>query len=511
MVKEVIGAVTGGVSHISCRNAVIAGKANLPQSTSTDLTFGVLYSTSSGVLIGTATKIQAQVFDSNYSYTITTEALEPETEYFYRSYISQNNEISYGEVRSFTTLPASSMIKTLEATDINPKDAVLKGFLDLTDCVYGQIEYGFVLTPDGGSAKVLKASNHSDNAFSIKDESLARDTKYDFAAYVNLDGREYKSETKTFTTTSVKASVTAEAKDVWYHRATISGKLTVESEGTFIKYVRLYYSSTASTLDKLVSSGTKEILTLLEDGSFSIDLSSLSSNTAYNYVIVTKVDDIEFRTDVICFKTLSTPSAVDLGLSVKWASFNLGACKPEEYGGYYQWAGTTDVTDRSIYLKYGNGPYSYSPGWTKYIPSSRSSYWSGTGDPDNKTVLVPKDDAAHVALGGNWRMPTSAEWSELLDNCTWTWTSDYNGTGVAGRIVTSNKEGYTDKSIFLPAAGIRYGGNLGNAGSYGYYWSSSLHTGDPDRAYNANFNSDYVLRQPSAERCDGLSVRPVQK
>ena len=207
------------------------------------------------------------------------------------------------------------------------------------------------------------------------------------------------------------------------------------------------------------------------------------------------------------------PELVDLGLSVKWAAWNLGATKPEEYGGYYQWAGLEDVTSTGIYLE-SNCPYhtgsSYSTGWTKYIPSDKSSYWSGSGIPDNKTVLDLFDDVVHVTLGGSWRMPTDAEWTELINNCTWTWTSDYNGTGIAGRIVTSKKSGYTDKSIFLPAAGCRYGVSLTDAGSLGNYWSSSLNTENPYSAYRLIFSSGYV--GPSIDhRYGGRSVRPVSE
>ncbi|MBQ0123559.1 MAG: hypothetical protein KBS58_01775, partial [Bacteroidales bacterium] len=80
---------------------------------------------------------------------------------------------------------------------------------------------------------------------------------------------------------------------------------------------------------------------------------------------------------------------MDLGLSVKWGSFNLGASNPEEYGGYYQWAGTTDVTNKRIMLDWENCPYHIGPyeafGWTKYIPLSYPLYWSGPGNPDDKT------------------------------------------------------------------------------------------------------------------------------
>ena len=198
---------------------------------------------------------------------------------------------------------------------------------------------------------------------------------------------------------------------------------------------------------------------------------------------------------------------VDLGLSVCWASCNLGASKPTEYGGYYQWAGTKDVSDTGIYLDWSNCPYHtgsdrYS-GWTKY--NTIESY----GTVDNKTVLDPMDDAASVALGGKWRMPTDEEWTELrnTDNCSWTWTTI---DGVNGYKVQSKKSGYTDNWIFLPAAGYREDSDFYNVGSDGYYWSSSLNTDYPYAAWYVDFGSDYV-RRSYYNRYDGHSVRPVSE
>lgn len=513
-VTEGMSAITGAATHISCRNAEISGKANLSGTTTTDLSFGVLYSTSSGVLIGSATNIEARSFDSDYNYTVNTEVLEPETTYYYRSYIIQDKEISYGELKSFTTLAVSSMIQTLDATDINPKDAVLNASLDLTDCKYDALEYGFEVTPESGSAHIVRSSNHSEKKFSAKDGSLSIDKKYSVTAYVKLDGRTYKGEAKTFTTTSVKASITAESSNLSYHSATISGKLIVESEGSFTKSATLYYSSTASTLEELKFSGAEKTITLGADGSYSINLLSLNCDTQYNYVVVAKVDEVEFNTGIKSFKTLELtemPEMVDLGLSVKWRSWNLGASKPEDYGGYYQWAGTTDVTDKSIYLDYSNCPYhtgssAYS-GWTKYIPSDKSSYWSGSGNPDNKTVLDPGDDVAHVKLGGKWRMPTVEEWDELVDNCSWTWTSINE---ITGYIVQSKKTGFTDNWIFLPVAGGRLDDDLDTVGSDGRYWSSSLDTAYPHCACYLYFDP-YIVGTINYGRCVGLSVRPVSE
>lgn len=199
------------------------------------------------------------------------------------------------------------------------------------------------------------------------------------------------------------------------------------------------------------------------------------------------------------------PDYVDLGLSVKWAKCNLGASKPEEYGGYYQWAGTKDVSDKSICLDWDNCPYhtgfEEDSGWTKYITKSFFDI------ADNKTTLEAKDDAATVKLGSAWRIPTDAEWQELIDNCTWTWTTL---NGVKGYIVRSKKTGYTDNWIFLPAACDRDGHYLSSVGPSGYYWSSFLGTNYHAYAYAVSFNSANVGWSVD-NRCNGLSVRPVSE
>ena len=107
-------------------------------------------------------------------------------------------------------------------------------------------------------------------------------------------------------------------------------------------------------------------------------------------------------------------------------------------------------------------------------------------------------------------MPTNAEWAKLIAQCTWEWTSNYKGTGIAGRIVTSKKTGYTDKSIFLPAAGNWNDVDQFYAvGRNGDYWSSSLYTDYPSNARYVNFSSDGVYYWSNYNRCSGQSIRPV--
>ena len=194
--------------------------------------------------------------------------------------------------------------------------------------------------------------------------------------------------------------------------------------------------------------------------------------------------------------------AVDLGLpsGIKWASCNVGAEKPEDYGNYYAWGEVLPKEDYSwITYKYAYGTSLEDPKFTKYC---NDASFGDNGFTDNKTTLEPEDDAAHVNWGGSWRMPTDAEWYELQANCTWTWTTQ---NGINGYQVTSQKN---SNSIFLPAAGFRVDTDLGDVGYSGEYRSSSLDEDSPYDAWYLSFNSDYVYGRYGS-RYVGKSVRPV--
>ena len=189
-----------------------------------------------------------------------------------------------------------------------------------------------------------------------------------------------------------------------------------------------------------------------------------------------------------------SPEYVDLGLpsGTLWATFNVGASSPEEYGDYYAWGETETKSNYS---------------WSTYFDTTDGgNTFTKYNHNGGKTTLDADDDVAHVKWGGSWRMPTHAEQQELIDSCTWNWTPDYNSTGVAGYIVTSKTN---SNSIFLPAAGacLDTTSPLG-AGLYGYYWSSSLYSGSSYDAYSLSFNSD-VVGWDEIGRYGGLPVRPV--
>lgn len=192
--------------------------------------------------------------------------------------------------------------------------------------------------------------------------------------------------------------------------------------------------------------------------------------------------------------SITTGKAIDLGLpsGIKWASCNIGATAPEEYGGYYAWGETEEKNyyDWSTY-KWCNGT-KYS--MTKYC--TNSNY----GTVDNKTTLDPEDDVAQVKWGGNWRMPTLTEQQELIDNCVWVWTT-------INDVIGYNVTGPNGNSIFLPVAGFRSQKATKTQGSAAHYWTGSLND-DNSSAFTFYFyNKGH--RCISNYRDRGHTVRPV--
>lgn len=234
------------------------------------------------------------------------------------------------------------------------------------------------------------------------------------------------------------------------------------------------------------------------------------------------------------------PDAIDIGMvleradgttyKLKWASFNLGASKEYEFGNYYAWGETEPKEDYSWgTYKYANG---YNDKLTKYCVPFAADRWDVAGmPPDNLTKLLPSDDAAHVNLGGKWRMPTVEEWDALValrnnENFKFEWYMpiDDNGNEIIG---ANNAVTYCLKIsmknppynyILLPAARYREGTEWGTRGTNpsGFYWTSSLYK-DYANTYSFSVPDVYVCNASapqanlsnSESRCCGLSIRPV--
>ena len=193
-----------------------------------------------------------------------------------------------------------------------------------------------------------------------------------------------------------------------------------------------------------------------------------------------------YRNIILYAQWGSLTEGVDLGLSVKWASVNIGANKPEEYGDYFAW-GETETKS-----KYGYSTYKWLQGKYYTLTKYNTDYDHGNVI-DNKIVLDKEDDAAVANWGGNWRMPTDAECVELCNNTIW---EEITQNGVKGMKVTSTKNG---NSIFLPIAGFYT--HYGFTAESCLYWSSSLYPSYPTNAYNINGGQ--------TDRTIGGSIRPV--
>ena len=181
---------------------------------------------------------------------------------------------------------------------------------------------------------------------------------------------------------------------------------------------------------------------------------------------------------------------VDLGLSVKWATYNVGASKPEDYGDYFAWG---ETRPKSTYnwrtYKWCKGNYQK---LTKYNYNV-----SSFGKVDMKNQLDISDDAAYVIYGGGWRIPTESEFNELREKCIWNWTSK---NGANGYLVTSKSNG---NSIFLPSPNQSNDMNL-----YGNYWLRSFNTFFPSQAYMF-ISSLKGINIGLTDRCNKCLIRPV--
>lgn len=203
--------------------------------------------------------------------------------------------------------------------------------------------------------------------------------------------------------------------------------------------------------------------------------------------------------------TLNGHEYVDLGLSVKWATCNVGATSPEKSGDFYAWGekqphanGKYDWDNYSLC----NGTYTK---LSKYVTDSK------LGKVDNRQQLEATDDVATAKWGEGWRMPTLKEIEELEQNTETMWVDNYRGTGVSGRLVRSKMKGYEDKSIFLPASGFIFGTSLSSKGEYAIFWSSTL---SPDKDVNAmglKMSRESFDSHADYNRVYGACVRPVTK
>jgi len=296
----------------------------------------------------------------------------------------------------------------------------------------------------------------------------------------------------------IAVKVEFNAPDIASVSTALSGTIHFAGAGAQASEAALFIHAKHSNAESLREKGDRIDLNplLSENGEFYCILKNLSPGTAYNYMVSVVAGNDRYDSPVQTFTTGSIPSgAVDMGLSVLWGSCNLGAKLPGNYGKYYAWG---ETEPKSVYSW---ASYRWAEGsedsLTKYNTEATS------GKIDGIETLSSEDDAAHVGLGGHWRMPTIEEWEELYEHTSNDWTIQ---NGVNGwRFIASN-----GNSLFLPAAGSSNGAELVVAGEYGFYWSASLYTDSPDDAWSFSFLPGDHRIGSFGYRSDGQSIRPVK-
>ena len=301
------------------------------------------------------------------------------------------------------------------------------------------------------------------------------------------------------------------------------GKISITDAATIIDVVlnKKATKVTLSTSKILLENGTEQQLTATvlpktatnKDISWSssdenvatVDQNGLVTAVALGTCTITAtVEDSQLSAS--CEVTITDHLYVDLGLpsGTLWATCNIGASSPEDFGDYFAWGETTGYNDGKTTFDWST--YKWCEGssstMTKYCTDSSYGY---NGFTDDKTELDLEDDAAYVNWGPAWRMPSKEQFAELINSSytTTTWTTQ---NGVYGRLITSKSN---RNSIFLPAAGYRDNSSLYSADWFGDYWSRTLYESYPYSAGYLDFLSDDIYTG-SYNRCRGRSVRPVR-
>jgi len=457
---------TGTASSITATGATLSGNVT-SDGGATVTARGFLYGTNASNLTQTI-----QSGSGTGSFTKDLTGLTSGTTYYYKAYATNSAGTAYGEVRSFTTESVSvPNVTTGIASSITATGVTLSGNVT-SDGGATVAARGFLYGTNASNLTQTVQSGSGTGSFTKSLTGLTPGTTYYYKAYAtNSAGTDY-GEVMSFTTVSVPTVTTGTASSITATGATLSGNVTSDG-GATVTTRGFLYGTNASNLTQTVQSGSGT-------GSFIANLTGLTSGTTYYYKAFAVNNAGIAYGEVMSFTIASTGTLnghdwVDLGLPSGrlWATCNVGATNPEDYGNYYAWGETTTKDT------YDSSTYTY------------------TGNP---TTLPWSADAATANWGANWRMPTYDEMRELI-NCTVTWTTQ---NGVNGCLFT----GPNGNSIFLPAAGGIYASEL--SGSDGSYWSSSHYSVNPDDAYYLYFNSDDCgMRHYSRDRYYGFTVRAV--
>ena len=442
-----------------------------------EISYGFLWGTSESALDA---ELESENIKENKCSAVLT-GLTAKTQYWYKAYVKLDDQVILGKVMSFTTgvVPVESV--SLDITEYR--------FSKITTFDYNKLIIKATVYPADATNKNLIWTSSDPCVVQVYERSIN-------TAEINAS----ENGTSVITVKTVDQGKTAECKVVVAIPVS-----SVELDRTSIK-LNAGEEFTLMPTIKPSSAADKSLSWTSSDTSVAIvDNTGMISGISKGRAIITAAANDGSNKSAACEVIVRSKyqfEAIDLGLSVKWANGNIGAKHEEESGTYYAWGETLAGNPRFNFQMYKFG------GNIDYAPNKYNNT-------DKKTVLEPKDDVASVAFGDKWRMPTEAEWTELITNCTCVWVDNYEDSGINGLQVAA-KNG---NSIFLPAAG--QGGHIMtgpvNVCTEGMYWSSSLAlgTGVADWApvgccaWHVTFSSDNAVKLAPNFRCFGYSVRAV--
>ena len=453
------------------------------------LNLGVCYSNNATPTVNDKV-ITSNSVDSLNSFAVQLTEI-PFGKVYYRSYMMYDGAPQYGEVKCFegNSITTGSFIDSSLVANANLKFS--KGYkeLELGIC------YGTGEQPTINDKKVSTSSVDSLNSFALGLTEIPFGKVY-YRSYMMYEGEPQYGEVKSFAGNEITTGIIDSTTFIVKSHVAISRGYNNAQFG-----VCWGVNETPTVENNIVMTNDVDI-----DNDYSLTLRLTGESLGkliYYRAYVTEGGQTHYGSIKSFMRKMPIGELVDLGLSVNWASFNIGAEKPEDFGLYFSWGETETKSS------YNWSTYKYCNGSdvtiTKYCDNS---YYGYNGYVDNYYSLSPEDDVANVKWGDAWRMPTKAEYSELLNNCNWLFVSE---NGVQGYKVTSKVPGYENQSIFLPAAGYSDSEEPNFEGSWGHYWSKSLYYSnyvEPNFSYCIRFN-EALNEVCGSSRNNGFPVRPV--
>ncbi len=469
--------VTGDAIDVTNKTATLVGYAtSIRDNLSTDLRVGFIYCQEGTPNRNNGTQVTVSTNDiaEDGRYTKTINNLQSDATYYYRSFVYQSGIWFYGKVKSFTTNSIIVNFTTGDATAITCFSAKVSGSVDVQtpySSLTRGICYGIGIEPTTNDNEMTASSGN----FTFQLRGLMGGTDYYYRPYAVVDGQTRYGTVRTFRTLDDNV---VETGDIDEETLTVSSRLTIGGGAYSSLSLGVCYGKNElpTVNNKTVTSNEVD-----DENFYIVKLFNTGLGTIYYraYILIDGIPHYgavkSFEREDNTYGVTNGHEWVDLVLpsGTKWATCNVGANSPEEYGDYFAWG---ETKPKSVY------------NWSTYFDTDDyGNTFKKYNNNGGLTELLPEDDAANANWGSGWQMPSLEQIQELC-NSSYTTTEWTQLNGVSGLMITSKSNG---NSIFLPAAGNRWNDDLDNAGSGGYYWSSSLLPYNDYDAYCLDFYSGY--------------------